>query len=55
VWTLGTVAAILGNPRYTGRQVWNRQEFDVQALHESSARGERQKKNCSAVQYDFEH
>jgi hypothetical protein len=24
-WTLRTVAAILGNPRYTGRQVWNRQ------------------------------
>ncbi|MEU8819842.1 recombinase family protein [Actinoplanes sp. NPDC048796] len=24
VWTLRTVAAILGNPRYTGRQVWNR-------------------------------
>jgi site-specific DNA recombinase len=23
-WTLGTVAAILANPRYTGRQVWNR-------------------------------
>ncbi|TDD21263.1 recombinase [Actinomadura sp. KC06] len=27
-WTLGTVAAILGNPRYTGRQVWNRQRTD---------------------------
>jgi site-specific DNA recombinase len=25
-WTLRTVAAILGNPRYTGRQVWNRQQ-----------------------------
>src|SRR6266851_393227 len=24
-WKLNTVAAILGNPRYTGRQVWNRQ------------------------------
>ena len=24
-WTLRTVAVILGNPRYTGRQVWNRQ------------------------------
>ena len=24
-WTLRTVAAILGNLRYTGRQVWNRQ------------------------------
>ncbi|WP_461124428.1 recombinase family protein [Saccharothrix stipae] len=23
-WTVQTVAAILGNPRYTGRQVWNR-------------------------------
>ena len=27
-WTLRTVAAILGNPRYTGRQVWNRQRAD---------------------------
>jgi site-specific DNA recombinase len=24
-WTLGTVTTILPNPRYTGRQVWNRQ------------------------------
>src|SRR5690348_1066342 len=23
-WTLGTIATILRNPRYTGRQVWNR-------------------------------
>ena len=27
-WTVGTVAAILANPRYTGRQVWNRQGID---------------------------
>jgi site-specific DNA recombinase len=27
-WTLGTVTAILGNPRYTGHQVWNRQRTD---------------------------
>lgn len=27
-WTLRTVAVILGNPRYTGRQVWNRQAAD---------------------------
>jgi site-specific DNA recombinase len=27
-WTLSTVAAILANPRYTGRQVWNRQRTD---------------------------
>ena len=27
-WALGTVATILGNPRYTGRQVWNRQRTD---------------------------
>ena len=25
-WTLRTVAVILGNPRYTGRQVWDRQQ-----------------------------
>ncbi|HEY6795272.1 MAG TPA: recombinase family protein [Kineosporiaceae bacterium] len=24
-WTVQTIASILGNPRYTGRQVWNRQ------------------------------
>jgi hypothetical protein len=29
VWTLRTVAAILANPRYTGRQVWNRQPSDA--------------------------
>ncbi len=27
-WTLGTVATILANPRYTGRQVWNQQRTD---------------------------
>jgi transposase InsO family protein len=27
-WTVRTVAAILANPRYTGRQVWNRQRTD---------------------------
>ena len=27
-WVLGTVTAILQNPRYTGRQVWNRQRTD---------------------------
>jgi site-specific DNA recombinase len=27
-WTLHTVRAILSNPRYTGRQVWNRQRTD---------------------------
>jgi site-specific DNA recombinase len=27
-WTLGAVTTILGNPRYTGHQVWNRQRTD---------------------------
>ncbi len=27
-WTVHTVTAILANPRYTGRQVWNRQRTD---------------------------
>ncbi|WP_433789740.1 recombinase family protein [Actinoplanes sp. CA-252034] len=27
-WTVRTVAAILANPRYTGREVWNRQRTD---------------------------
>jgi len=29
-WTLGAVTAILENPRYTGRQVWNRQRTDTE-------------------------
>ena len=28
-WTLGAVTTILENPRYTGRQVWNRQRTDT--------------------------
>jgi DNA invertase Pin-like site-specific DNA recombinase len=28
LWTLRTVAVILANPRYTGRQVWNRQRTE---------------------------
>ena len=28
-WTLRTVTAVLANPRYTGRQVWNRQRTDL--------------------------
>jgi hypothetical protein len=28
-WTLRTVVAILANPRYTGRQVWNRQPSEA--------------------------
>ncbi|MFG1710890.1 recombinase family protein [Nonomuraea sp. M3C6] len=35
-WTLRTVAAILSNPRYTGRQVWNRQSTSAADL---TARG----------------
>ena len=29
-WTLRTVASILANPRYAGRQVWNRQRTDLE-------------------------
>jgi len=29
-WTLGTVTTIVQNPRYTGRQVWNRQRTDTE-------------------------
>jgi hypothetical protein len=31
-WTVRTVATILGNPRYTGRQVWNRQRTDKELV-----------------------
>ena len=37
VWTLRTVAAILSNPRYTGRQVWNRQRTDHDARDPADA------------------
>ncbi|MFC7535396.1 recombinase family protein [Actinoplanes sp. GCM10030250] len=36
-WTLRTVAEILANPRYTGRQVWNRQRTD----HHETAPGDK--------------
>ena len=32
-WTLHTVRAILANPRYTGRQVWNRQRTDTDLVN----------------------
>jgi site-specific DNA recombinase len=31
-WTLTTVRAILANPRYTGRQVWNRQPTAIDLI-----------------------
>ncbi|WP_309238718.1 recombinase family protein [Actinoplanes aureus] len=37
MWTLRTVAAILANPHYTGRQVWNRQFTD----HREAVPGDR--------------
>jgi site-specific DNA recombinase len=37
VWTLRTVAEILANPRYTGRQVWNRYRTD----HHETAPGDK--------------
>ena len=35
-WTLGTVTTILENPRYTGRQVWNRQRTDTELADPSN-------------------
>src|SRR5262252_3759757 len=35
-WTLRTVASILANPRYTGRQVWNRQRTDTKLADPSN-------------------
>jgi site-specific DNA recombinase len=31
-WTLAAVTAILANPRYAGRQVWNRQMTDTELV-----------------------
>src|SRR5271165_5238152 len=31
-WTLGAATSILANPRYTGRQVWNRQRTDTELV-----------------------
>ena len=42
-WMLRTVAAILANPRYTGRQVWNRQRADHDLVDPANTRlGHRQ-------------
>ena len=38
VWTLHTVRAILANPRYTGRQVWNRQRTDTDLVDPANTR-----------------
>jgi hypothetical protein len=38
-WSTRTVAAILANPRYTGRQVWNRQRTDHDRPHGASRSG----------------
>lgn len=38
-WSLRTVAAILANPRYTGRQVWNRQRTDHDSPQDKSRPG----------------
>jgi len=38
-WTLRTVASILANPRYTGRQVWNRQRVDHDPHQHAGPRG----------------
>ena len=40
-----TVAAILANPRYTGRQVWNRQRTE----REMTADGLKSKRNWNPV------
>lgn len=45
-WTLRTVAAILANPRYTGRQVWNRQRTE----RETTANGMRSKRNWNPAE-----
>jgi site-specific DNA recombinase len=38
-WTLRTVVSILANPRYTGRQVWNRQYTDHGPADHPAGRG----------------
>jgi DNA invertase Pin-like site-specific DNA recombinase len=38
-WTVQSVAAILANPRYTGRQVWNRQRIEREPVGPDSVYG----------------
>ena len=38
-WTLGTVAAILAKPRYTGRKVWNLQRTDFDLVDGAAGQG----------------
>jgi hypothetical protein len=50
-WTLRTVAAILANPRYTGRQVWNRQRTDYAPLSTADdVLGRSEARRWSAIQ-----
>jgi hypothetical protein len=50
-WTLRTVAAILANPRYTGRQVWNKQRTDQGKLQNGNdLLGEADKRRWNMVQ-----
>lgn len=47
-WTLRTVATILANPRYTGRQVWNRQRSDRDSAQSATgSQGSREGLRCS--------
>jgi hypothetical protein len=47
-WTLGTVTTILGNPRYTGHQVWNRQRTDKGADDRDAQRRRRTRRGANA-------
>jgi hypothetical protein len=50
-WTLRTVAAIPANPRYTGRQVWNRQRTDLH-LVDSARAAMRDTSACEAAHWE---
>ena len=50
-WTLRGVAAILANPRYTGRQVWNRQHID----HNETVAGDKATSRAAPTRPDRHH
>ncbi|MFJ7212855.1 recombinase family protein [Amycolatopsis sp. NPDC098790] len=52
-WTLRTVAVILANPRYTGRQVWNRRATDTSGPTSTPALSAKVAHSALVTEQDF--